>query len=60
VIKGYSVPKTPPLDSTANKLYNANSRVINAILDGLGNTVFFKVMHCKSTKYFWNKLNIIY
>jgi hypothetical protein len=60
VIKGYDVPETPPLDSTAKKLYNDNSRAVNAIMGGLANNVFVKVMHCKSTKYIWNKLQIIY
>jgi hypothetical protein len=60
VINGYDVPETAPSDTTAKKLYNDNSRVVNAILGGLTNNVFVKVMHCKSTKEIWDKLQIIY
>jgi hypothetical protein len=60
MIKGYDVPKTAPSDTTVKKLWNDNSRVVNAILGGLENNVFFKVMHCKSAKEIFNKLQIIY
>jgi hypothetical protein len=56
VINGYTVPTTAPSDTTAKKLCNDNSRVVNAILGGLANNVFVKVMHCKSTKEIWDKL----
>jgi hypothetical protein len=49
-VNGYIVPPTAPLDASAKKLYNDNSRVVNAILGGLANPIFVKVMHCKSTK----------
>jgi hypothetical protein len=60
LIKSYDVPKTSPSDTTAKKLCNDNSRVVNAILGGLENNVFVKVLHCKSEKEIWNKLQIIY
>ena len=60
VIKGYDVPEIAPSDTTAKKLCNDNSRVVNAILGGLANNVFVKVMHCKSIKEICNKLQIIY
>jgi hypothetical protein len=45
------VPKiiriTPPTDTTAKKLCNENSRVVNDILGGLENPIFVKVLHCK-------------
>ena len=44
----------------AKKLCNDNSRVVNAILGGLANPIFVKVMHYKSTKEIWDKLKIIY
>jgi hypothetical protein len=60
MINGYDVPENAPSDTTTNKLCNDNSRDVNAILGGLTNTVFVKVMHSKSTKEIWNKLQIIY
>jgi hypothetical protein len=58
--KWYDVPETSPSDTTAKKLCNDNSRVVNVILGGLENNVFFKFMHCKSAKEMWDKLQIIY
>jgi hypothetical protein len=49
--------KTAPLDTTAKKLCNDNSRVVNAILGGLVNNLFVKVMHCKSKKYLGQTTN---
>jgi hypothetical protein len=50
VVNGYTAPTTAPSDVAAKKLCNDNSRVVNAILGGLANSIFVKVMHCKSTK----------
>ena len=50
VVNGYIAPTTTPSNVVAKKLYNDNSRDINAILGGLANLIFVKVMHCKSTK----------
>jgi hypothetical protein len=50
VVNVYTAPTTAPSDVAAKKLYNDNSRVLNAILGGLANLIFVKVMHCKSTK----------
>ena len=60
MINNYNVPETDPSDTTAKKLCNDNSRVVNAILGGIENPIFVKVMHCKSTKEIWDKLKIIY
>jgi hypothetical protein len=60
VINNYGVPETAPSYTTAKKLCNDNSKVVNAILGGLENNVFFKFVHCKSTKEIWEKLQIIY
>jgi hypothetical protein len=60
LIRGYYVPKTAPSDTTTKKLCNDNSRVSNAILGGLANNVFVKVMHCKLEKWIWDKIQIIY
>jgi hypothetical protein len=45
VVNGYTAPTTAPSDVAAKKLCN---RVVNAILGGLKNLIFVKVMHCKS------------
>jgi hypothetical protein len=50
VVNGYMAPTTAPSNVVAKKLYNDNSRVVNAILGGLENPIFVKVMHYKSTK----------
>jgi hypothetical protein len=50
MVNGYTTPTTPPSYVVAKKLCNDNSKVVNAILGGLANPIFVKVMHCKSTK----------
>ena len=40
--------------------YEGNAKALNAILSGLTNTMFTKVMQCTSTKQSWDKLRIIY
>jgi hypothetical protein len=42
------------------KLGQNNSKDTNALLNGLSETVFTKVSHCKSTKDIWDKLRNIY
>jgi hypothetical protein len=42
------------------KLGENNSKAINALLNGLSDTVFTKVAHCKSAKEIWDKLRNIY
>ena len=42
------------------KLGQNNSKDTNALLNGLSETVFTKVAHCKSTKEIWDKLRNIY
>jgi hypothetical protein len=37
-----------------------NSKSINSLLNGLGELVFTKISHCKSTKEIWDKLQNIY
>jgi hypothetical protein len=45
---------------TAVKLGQNNSKVKNAVLNGLSETIFTKVAHCKSAKEIWDKLQNIY
>jgi hypothetical protein len=56
MVNGY----TAPSNVFAKKICNHNSRVVNAIMGGLANPIFVKVMHCKSTKEIWDKLKFIY
>jgi hypothetical protein len=42
------------------KLGENNYKSINALLNGLSDTVFTKVAHCKSAKEIWDKLRNIY
>jgi hypothetical protein len=50
----------PPTNDKAVKLGENNSKAINALLNGLSDTVFTKVAHCKSAKEIWDKLQNIY
>jgi hypothetical protein len=42
------------------KLSQNNSKVTNALLNGLGESVYTKVVHCKYAKDIWDKLQNIY
>jgi hypothetical protein len=42
------------------KIGENNSKAINALLNGLSDTVFTKVAHCKYAKEIWDKLRNIY
>jgi hypothetical protein len=42
------------------KLGHNNSKAKNALMNGLSETIFTKVAHCKSAKEIWDKLQIIY
>jgi hypothetical protein len=60
IVDGYTTPVVPPTNDKAVKLGENNSKAKNAILNGLSDTVFTKVAHCKSTKEIWDKLRNIY
>lgn len=59
VTKGYDTPTFAPSKIAGKKLNNDNATV-NAILGGLTNSIIVRVMHCKSEKDIWDKLQIIY
>jgi hypothetical protein len=42
------------------KLSKNNSKAKNALMNGLSETVFTKVAHCKSAKDIWDKIQNIY
>jgi hypothetical protein len=52
----HNTSTVPPTNDKAVKLNENNSKDINALLNGLSDTVFTKVAHCKSTKEIWDKL----
>jgi hypothetical protein len=60
IVDGYTAPTVAPTNDKAVKLSENNSKAINALLNGLGDTVFTKVAHCKSAKEIWGKLQNIY
>ena len=60
VVDGYKEPTVPPTSKRTIKLGKNNFKATNALLNGLGESVYNKVMHCKSTKEIWDKLQNIY
>ena len=60
VVDGYKEPTVPSTNERAIKLRQNNSKATNALLNGLCDSVYVKVMHCNSTKEIWEKLQNIY
>ncbi|XP_057871402.1 uncharacterized protein LOC131077844 [Cryptomeria japonica] len=60
VKNGYIVPNAPPIDPDAKKEYVNNAKAKHAILSGLSDTEFVKVMHCSSSKEALDKLKILF
>ena len=60
VVNRYNLPATPPIDQASKKLYEDNSKAMNAILSGLAETEFEKFMHCETAKEIWDKLKNTY
>jgi hypothetical protein len=60
IVDGYTTPTVPPTNDKAMKLGQNNSKATNALLNGLGESIFTKVAHCKSAKEIWDKLRNIY
>ena len=60
IVNGYTAPIVLPKNEKAMKLGQNNSKSTNALLNGLGESIFTKVAHCKSTKEIWDKLLNIY
>ena len=56
----YIYPKYPPIGLEEIKKIGCNAKDVNAILDRLARIDFSKVMHCKTTKDIWDKLDTIY
>ena len=60
IVDGYIAPSIPPTNDKAVKLGENNFKAKNALLNGLHDTIFTKVAHCKSAKEIWDKLRNIY
>jgi hypothetical protein len=60
IVDGYTTPTVPLTNEKAVKLGENNSKATNSLLNGLSDTVFTKVAHCKSFKYIWDKIQNIY
>jgi hypothetical protein len=60
IVTGYIVPTNPPIDADGNNSSDHNENNMNSILSGLSESKFVKVMHCKSEKDIWVKLQNIY
>jgi hypothetical protein len=56
IVDGYTVLVVPPTNDKEVKLSKNNSKATNALLNGLGETIFTKVAHCKSAKEIWDKV----
>ena len=59
VMKGYDPPSSSSVD-VDEKTYTNDAKDLNDIPNGLANPVFVKVMHCKTSKEIWDKLECIY
>jgi hypothetical protein len=60
IVDGYTAPIVPPINDKVVKLGENNSKDKNPHLNGLSDTIFTKVAHCKSAKEIWDKLQNIY
>jgi hypothetical protein len=60
IVDGYTSPTVSPTNDKVVKLGHNNSKATNALLNGLRESVFTKVAHCKSPKEIWDKLQNIY
>jgi hypothetical protein len=56
IVDGYTTRIVPPTNDKVVKLGENNSKATNTLLNGLSNTIFTKVAHCKSAKKIWGNL----
>jgi hypothetical protein len=52
IVDGYKEPTVPPSNDNGRKLSLNNSKAKNSLLNGLGDSVYGKVMHCRFAKEF--------
>ena len=60
IINGYAIPKNAPKTDEEKKACENNATTLNAILGGLENSKFVKVMNYDTAKEVWDKLNNVY
>jgi hypothetical protein len=48
VVDGYKAPATPSIDKDGKKLEDNDARDKNAIMNGLSESIYTKVVHCDS------------
>ena len=60
VFNGYDIPDSLPTDLHGRRLYENNSKVVDALLARLTKSKFIKVMHCRFAKQIWDKLQNVY
>jgi hypothetical protein len=60
IVDGYTTPIVLPTNEKVVKLDQNNSKSKNALLNGLSETLFTKVSHCKFAKEIWDKIQNIY
>jgi hypothetical protein len=60
VLDGYKEPIVSPTNDNGRNLGPNNSKSKNALLNGISDSVYGKVMYCGSTKEIWDKLHNIY
>ena len=60
VVDRYKEPIVLPTNDNGRKLFLNNSKATNALLNGLCDSIYIKVMHWISVKEIWEKLQNIY
>ena len=60
ILNRYDARVNPPIEAQGKRAYEGNSKALTAILSGLIEIVFVKVMHCDIAKEVWDNLKNIY
>jgi hypothetical protein len=60
IVDGYKEPVIPPTNENGRKLSLNNLKAKNALLKGLVDSIYVKVMHYSSVKDIWDKLQNVY
>lgn len=51
---GYTAPQNPPSTADEKKAFESNGKAMNAILCGLSESEFVKVLHCDIAQAMWD------
>jgi hypothetical protein len=60
IVDRYKESSTPPIDNDGNKISKKKLRDKNAIMNGVVDSVYVKVMHCDSIKEIGDKIQNVY